>query len=153
MNGLVSVTHLQRKKNEPLVTANLPTGRSPSCGPPPRVPCASLAMARLDPRPVHPCKTENEQKKVNDLILDDTILGCSAIAGRHWRRRHFDAIGLIASSFSIEVHAVLESDAPAIAVQARCESWGTSPTCNKTKKMIKRVQTCHDVAERAAPLL
>lgn len=112
----------------------------------PRMCVASLATARVDPRPVHPCKTENEQKKVNDLILDDTILGWSAIAGRHWRRRHLDAVGFIASSFSIEVHAVLESDAPAIAVQARCESWGISPTCNKTKKMIKRVQTRHDGA-------
>ena len=102
MNGLVSVTHLQRKKNEPLVTANLPTGRSPSSGPPPRMRCASLAMARLDPRPVHPWKTENEQKKVNDLILDDRIFDCSAIAGRNWRRRNLGAAGLTASSRSIE---------------------------------------------------
>ena len=75
-------------------------------------------MARLDPPAIHPWKTENEQKKVNDLILDDTILAWSAIAGRHWRRLHLNAVVLIASSRSIEAQAVLESDALVIAVQA-----------------------------------
>ena len=93
-------------------------------------------MARLDPPPVHPCKTKNEQKKVNHLLLDDTTFACSAIPGRHWRRLHLDAIGLIASRRSIEVKAVFVADAPRIAVQANCESWGTLLTCNKTKKMI-----------------
>ena len=75
-------------------------------------------------------------KKVNDLLLDDTTFDYSAIARHHWRRQHLGTFGLIASSCSIEVQAVLESDAPVITVQARCESSGTSLTCNKTKTMI-----------------
>ena len=130
---------------------NLPWGHSPSCGPQPRMRYAFLATACVDPPPVHPCKTKNEPEKVNDLLLDDKIFHYLGIASCHWRRRHLETIGLIASSYSIEVHAVLESNAPVIALQARCESWGTSLTCNKTKTMIQQLQTRHEAAARAAP--
>ena len=56
-------------------------------------------MARVDPPPVHPCKTQNDPKNVNDL-LDLRLLG---------QRRppkggggHLDAMGLTAPSRSIE---------------------------------------------------
>ena len=61
-------------------------------------------------------QNKKQTKAVSELLLDDTIFDCSAITDRHWRRRHLNAVGLIASSRSIEAEAVLESDALVIAV-------------------------------------
>ena len=48
-------------------------------------------------------QNQKRTQKINYLLLDDKLFDSSAIAGRHWRVRHLDAVGLSASSGSIEM--------------------------------------------------
>ena len=48
-------------------------------------------------------QNQKRTKKINYLLLDDKFFDSSAMAGRHWRGRHLDAVGLSASSRSIEM--------------------------------------------------
>ena len=74
MNELVSVTHLQQKKNEPLVTANLPTSRSPSCSPRPRLwyphHWAFLGRVATRPAPQRPAKHQNMRRELLETWHD-----------------------------------------------------------------------------------
>ena len=101
--------------------------------PQPKLPPIATEVLRVPPHGT--CRSSSGQslqqqtqsKKVNDVLLSDTIFECSAIASCHWRGRH----SKLALMPQPELRPMARHGRRPLQVpRTRCDPSGTSVTCN-----------------------